>query len=175
MNTEELRLEIAKSQKAMRSKPWDSYFKYFNDSPAVMDGIFKNQKIRFTQPRALNDPLEFSPTFRFNNPDSAYRTYELDGLRLPSIELFFRVQIIESQINNYGILSVTKHPDSFDMWSHYSNGHKGFVIEFKEGFWQYPALKSRTGEQYPARKVEYVNDYSINLDKIADADGHISA
>ena len=88
---------------------------------------------------------------------------------MPSKELFYQVQLIESQINNYGILSLTEIPDSFEMWSQYSNGHKGFIIEFKEGFWQYPSMKSKEGKEYPVRKVEYVESYSINLDQIANA------
>ena len=30
----------------------------------------------------------------------------------------------------FGVLSVTPHPDNYLMWSHYSNSHKGFCIEF---------------------------------------------
>ena len=174
MNTEEFRKEIAKQQEKWNSKEFDSFFKYFSDNPDVIEGIFKKQKIRFTQPRALNDPLEFSPTFLFNDPDTAYQSYDLDGIRLPTIELFYRVQIIESQINHYGILSLTKIPDSFDMWSQYSNGHRGFIIEFKKDFWKYPSMKSTEGEKYRVRKVEYVENYSINLDELADGSGHIS-
>jgi len=175
MNTEEFRKAIAKEQEMWNSKEFDSFFKYFNDNKKVIESIFNKQKIRFTQPRALNDPLEFSPTFLFNDPDKAYQTYDLDGIQLPTMELFYRVQIIESQINHYGILSLTKIPDSFDMWSQYSNGHRGFIIEFKPDFWKHPSMKSAEGKEYQVRKVEYVEDYSINLDAIADGSGHISA
>lgn len=174
MNTEEFRKEIAKQHEIRNSKELASFFKYSSDSPYVIKDIFKNQKIRFTQPRALNDPLEFSPTFLFDDPDTAYQSYDLDGIQLPTKELFYRVQIIESRINHYGILSLTKIPDSFDMWCQYSNGHKGFLIEFKKDFWRYPSMKSTEGKEYPVRKVEYVENYSINLDEIADRSGHIS-
>lgn len=174
MNTEEFRRAVAKQQEEWNSKEFDSFFKYFSDNPDVIEGIFKQQKIRFTQPRALNDPLEFSPTMLFNDPETAYQTYDLKGLKLPSIELFYRVQIIESQINHYGILSLTKIPDFFDMWSQYSNGHKGFIIEFKADFWKHPSMKSTEGKEYPVRQVEYVDNYCINLDEIADCNGHIS-
>lgn len=30
----------------------------------------------------------------------------------------------------FGILSLTPHPDNYLMWSHYSNSHKGFCVEF---------------------------------------------
>jgi hypothetical protein len=173
VNAEELREKAAERQEKRNITELDTYFKYFSDDSRVIKGIFEDQKIRFTQPRALNDPLEFNPTILFNDPDKAYQSYDLDGVLLPSIELFFRVQIIESQINYYGILSLTKIPDSFDMWSQYSNGHKGFIIEFKPDFWQHPSMKSKEGEEYPVRKVEYVDNYSINLEEMADESGNI--
>lgn len=63
MNTEEFRKVIAEEQERWNSTKLDSYFKYLSDDSRVIKGIFEDQKIRFTQPRALNDPLEFSPTF----------------------------------------------------------------------------------------------------------------
>lgn len=83
------------------------------------------------------------------------------------------MQFIESQVNKYGILSLTQFPDSFDMWSQYSNGHRGFVIEFQPDFESRPCMKSGAGEEYPVRKVEYVDDYEINLDELVDGNGEI--
>lgn len=171
-NTEDIRQYIARQQKLIASTEFD-YFKYFSDHDKVMEGIFKYQKIRFTQPRAFNDPLEFNPTLRFHDNRSNYQIYDLDGIIFPSVQSFLRVQIIESQINAYGILSLTKIPDSFDMWSQYANGHRGFVIEFKEDFYRHPLMKSKTGDEYPVRKVEYVDDYAIYLDDLVDANKEI--
>lgn len=172
-NTEDIRQEIARQQELIASREFDSYFKYFSDHKKVMQGILEHQKIRFTQPRAFNDPLEFSPTMRFHDNQSNYQTYDLDGTIFPSVELFFRVQIIESQINSYGILSLTKIPDSFDMWSQYANGHRGFVIEFKDDFCHHPLMKSKTGDEYPVRKVEYVEDYAIYLEDLVNTNKEI--
>ncbi len=172
-STEDIRQVIARQQEQIASREFDSYFKYFSDKDEVMEGIFKEQKIRFTQPRVLNDPLEFSPTMRFHDNRSNYQLYDLDGNIFPSVEFFFRVQIIESQINAYGILSLTKIPDSFDMWSQYANGHRGFVIEFKDDFYRHPLMKSKAGDEYPVRKVEYVEDYAIYLEDLVDANKEI--
>jgi len=172
-NTEDIRQEIARQRQLFASREFDSYFKYFSDNEQVMQGIFKYQKVRFTQPRAFNDPLEFSPTIRFRDDPSNYQSYDLNGTKFPSVGRFYRVQIIESQINSYGILSLTKIPDSFDMWSQYANGHRGFVIEFKADFYRHPLMKSKTSDEYPPRKVEYVEDYSINLDELVDKNGFI--
>lgn len=174
MDAEDFRKAMDRRRSEWNSNEFPTYFKYFSDAQAVIDGVFRRNRMRFTQPRALNDPLEFNPTLVFNDLGTAHQTYELHGLRFPSIELFYHVQIIESQINHYGILSLTKFPDSFEMWSQYSNGHKGFVVEFKEDFWKYPSMKSREGKEYPVRKVRYTEDYSINLDEITDGSGTIS-
>ncbi len=172
-SAEDIRQEITRQHELIASREFDSYFKYFSDKDEVMEGIFKEQKIRFTQPRVLNDPLEFSPTMRFLDNRSNYQFYDLDGNIFPSVEFFFRVQIIESQINSYGILSLTKIPDSFDMWSQYANGHRGFVIKFKDDFYRHPLMKSKAGDEYPVRKVEYVDDYSICLDDLVDKNHEI--
>ena len=165
-SSEDIKKEIARQTKLYADGTFDSYFKYFSDDPKVIKGIFKKQKIRFTQPRVFNDPLEFNPTMRFNDYQSGYQSYDLNGLHFPSIALFFRVQIIESQINAYGVLSLTKIPNSFDMWSQYANGHRGFLIKLKDEFWHHTCMKSKAGEEYPVRKVDYVDDYSVNLEDL---------
>jgi len=171
--TKDIRQEIARQQELFASREFDSYFKYVSNTQQVMEGIFKHQRIRFTQPSAFNDPLEFRPTMRFHDDPSNHQRYEFQGIKLPSVEFFYRVQIIESQINSYGILSLTKVPDSFDMWSQYANGHRGFVIEFKDDFYRHPLMQSKTSDEYRPRKVEYVEDYSINLDDLVDKNGFI--
>lgn len=172
-SSKSIREEIITSQQKFDNVKWDSFFKYFSDDPQVIDGIFSKHHIRFTQPRALNDPLEFSPTIRFRENQFNYRYYKFDGLLLPSVETFTRVQLIESQINSYGILSLTKRPNSFNMWSQYSNGHRGFVVEFKPDFNSYEGMKSSSGKIYDVRKVNYVDEYLIRIEDIVDKDGFI--
>lgn len=172
-SAEDYRREITLQVEAYSRGNFDSYFKYLSDASPILESVFKKQVIRFTQPRALNDPLEFSPIMRFNNPADRYKYYELNGISLPSIESYYRVQIIESQVNLYGILSLTKVPNSFDMWSHYANGHRGFILEFKHELWNYPCMKSIAGDVYNVEKIEYVQDYAINLDQLVNKDKEI--
>ena len=153
---------------------FSSFFKYCSDNEKVINGIFRDNKIRFTQPAALNDPLEFNPTLKFSNPEYAHQLFELDGIKFPSLEQVYRVQIIESQINAFGILSLTKKPFSFDMWARYANGHKGFVLELKSDFYKHPCMKSRDGLEYPVREVEYDDEYILEIEKFVDETGTIS-
>ncbi len=142
------------------------YFKYFSDDIHVIDGIFRLNKIRFTQPWCLNDPLEFNPRSIFRCYDNKHIGYIIGEDYYPGDDFWYRIKHIESQINSYGLLSLTKIADSFDMWSRYANGHKGFLIEFKSSFNNMTCMKSKSGVSYPIKKVEYVDDYYINIDDI---------
>ena len=108
LSTHDINQEIDRQIELYAGGKFDSYFKYCSNKSEVLNCIFKNQKVRFTQPRALNDPLEFNPTMRFHDSEGKYQRYDLNGISFPSIELFFRIQAIESQINAYGILSLKK-------------------------------------------------------------------
>ena len=85
-----------------------NFFKYCGDDEKVINGIFKEHQIRFTQPAALNDPLEFNPIIRFKRSKGKYRNYIFDGILFPSEELRIRHQLIERQLNDFGILSLAK-------------------------------------------------------------------
>ena len=149
------------------------YFKYCSDDPKVINGIFRDHKIRFTQPAALNDPLEFNPIIRFENNGGNYISFSLNGILLPSEESRLRHRLIEQQINEFGVLSMTKNPDSYDMWSRYANGHKGFLIEFMSDFNKHPCMLSPRNKAYPVREVQYVDEYAISIDKLTNDEGQI--
>jgi len=88
-----------------------TYFKYLSDDPVVINGVFFKHKIRFTQPAALNDPLEYNSQIdlgeRHTNLNQRYK-YKVDIL--PSYNDWVRTQLIERFYNEFGILSLTKQP-----------------------------------------------------------------
>jgi hypothetical protein len=149
-----------------------TFCKYFSDDEKVIEGIFKENKIRFTQPAALNDPLEFNPILKFDDEIDYYR-YKINDILMMSKKDFYYAHLILYRINQYGVLSLTKTPDSFEMWSRYSNGHKGFLIEFKHDFNKFPGMLSKDGSEYPIKKVNYVDDYSISVDCFINQDGTV--
>lgn len=154
------------SQQSDESIELINFCKYVSDDLRVIDGIFKSKKIRFTQPSALNDPLEFNPTIKYQNINTQYNMYSLNGVLLPSADEHFKRKYILNQINQFGILSLTKIPDSFDMRNRYANGHKGIVIVFKEKFENDKTMHSSTGEQLPLKEAEYVEEYCLNLNDL---------
>ena len=141
-------------------------FKYVSDEPRVVDGIFRDHKIRFTQPAALNDPLEFNPAIRFDSEGNNFKKYKYQGIPMPSIHNWEHLNLIESRINKFGILSLTDNPFSFEMWCHYANGHKGFLIEFDILDKKKPTLQLSKGVNLKVHKVRYIKDYIINLDRL---------
>jgi len=145
-----------------------TYFKYFSDRN--IENVILKKTIRFTQPWMLNDPFEFNPVLLFDgNHEQDF--FSINGVLMPSINDFYRYQLIESQINDYGVLSLTKNPFSFDMWNYYANGHKGFIIELKPDFNNHESFKSKDKEIYPINAIDYIDKFEIDIAKLSNGEG----
>jgi Protein of unknown function (DUF2971) len=148
----------------------DSFGKYITNDDKIINGIFEYHKIRFTQPGALNDPLEFNPIIKFKRSKfNPYNKYVYDEVYFPDVGFFHYKAFIEPLINKYGVLSLTKVPDSFYMWNMYGNGHKGLFIEFSMDFNNHPCMLSIDKKPYEIKEVKYKDDYSIEVDQIVTA------
>ena len=148
----------------------NDYFKYISDDKDVINGIFRNHEIRFTQPAELNDPLEFKPQI-YSRSESVgfYKRYRYRGTHLPSHHFFLQGNIIQRYINDIGILSLTKQPLDYKMWNYYSNGHKGVVIGFKEDFLKHSCFQSNKDSSLKVTEIEYVKDYKVDVDDYKDS------
>lgn len=154
--------------KQIELKQLSTLFKYVSDESKVVEGIFRDHKIRFAQPAVLNDPLEFHPTIRFDSEDdNLFKRFQCHGEVMPSVHDWFWLNLIESRINEFGILSLTDNPYSFEMWCHYANGHKGFLIEFNIPDKTKPTLQLTEDVNLKLHKVRYVKDYAINIDRLS--------
>ncbi len=136
----------------------DSYGKYFSD--VRINNLFYEKKIRFTPPNEFNDPLEFKPTLKGK---TLHDVYIFQNRPYPSKADMITEGIIGNLSENYGVLSLTKVPDSFYMWSMYANGHKGFFVVFKDNFNLQPSLLDGN-LHYPIKKVNYTNNYCLNIE-----------
>ena len=139
------------------------YCKYVSNVPAVLEGLFVDHKIRFTQPAALNDPIDCHPLLNVPCELGQHTRYVVDGVHMPSANDWYHVQLIESRVNEFGILSLTKNPVSFDMWSKYANGHKGFLIELRSDFNTHKSMCSDVGVPYPLVPVRYCDSFELDL------------
>lgn len=150
-------------------KEIDTYLKYYSN--LSIEYLKENGiSVRFSPPWVLNDPLEFNPIIKVNQPNE-YKRYILDGVTFPSLNEWLRIQTVENKINDFGVLSLTKNLYSFDMWNYYANGHKGFIVEFKQNFNEFELLKSNDGKQYPIKKVTYVDTFAIDISMLSNNEG----
>lgn len=58
----------------------------------------------------------------------------------------------------FGILSLTQNPDNLLMWSHYSDSHRGFLIEFKERANFFDQQISEVDTIRKLKRVKYVTE-----------------
>ena len=94
--------------------------------------ILENKRIWFSTGESLNDPFEFS----FHLSEMYVNGVSIDAV---SLETAIR------DMKQLGVLSLSEINDNILMWSHYSESHTGFCIEFERtdsnelGNWDYCA------------------------------------
>lgn len=125
---------------------WVKTYKYLGTVSA--ECFLKNQTIRFSQPKAFNDPFELQPEFHITEGEerpcqfvihghhSSYEKYLLTNHTAKTQSQKLDVKDIVSQLSEkIGILCLTQAetlvPSNFLMWAHYAESHQGIVIEFK--------------------------------------------
>lgn len=126
-------------------------YKYLGKASAKI--FLENQTIRFSQPKAFNDPFELQPEFHLTDESfiegeerpckfvihdhqSSYEKYILTNRRIGTQSRKLDGKNIFSQLNDkVGILCLTQAetlmPANLLMWAHYAESHQGLVIEFK--------------------------------------------
>lgn len=140
--------------------------------------LLKNGDIslRFSQPSALNDPFDLSPTIDIDKKTShdlaeiiqektksksmyfldtnTGEPYERATLKQFGDSLYEKtVKIKKLREHNdlsIGVLSLSKNKKSTLMWSHYSKNHTGFMLEIENSF----ELKN-SNTQLKAQDVDY--------------------
>ena len=126
--------------------------------------VLKGCRIRFTQPSALNDPLDTKPsTAHYRNHKIFDIVNGVQQVQGPS-ELVDRVledqnADMDSEIrrffdDHYPFLSLSRKHDNLLMWSHYANYHRGFVIGFDA---ESPFFRNEN-ELHCLRDVVYSNE-----------------
>lgn len=146
-----------------------NFFKVVSDDDNVIKGIFKNNTIRFSQPWVLNDPLECRPEIEFDEEFEVDTKYIVDGVPFASFRELVEHDLIGSNFNQYGILSLSKHIPGIKMWNMYSNNHKGVTIVFKNGFHDrlfYQGVRCSSYKYFLFDKVNYCKKNSVKHDDL---------
>lgn len=111
-----------------------SLFKFIPPRP----DFFNNYLLRASNRSALNDPFEATPSFEFWADLCLRDGYTRFGGTRDEIISYLEVQPEKSVwaelgisfYQDYGIISLTETKDNLLMWSHYTDKHKGMVLEF---------------------------------------------
>lgn len=134
--------ELLKTAISQGSFPKKLY-KYRSITANTKD-IFKNNELWFALPSDFNDPFDFKIIDQGNYTKNEIKTYlHSKGIDLSKADALADQwylnpsgleTIIEgaksSAFNRRGVLCLSKVPDNILMWSHYSNGHQGYVLGF---------------------------------------------
>lgn len=123
-------------------------FKYMK--PDVAKIVLENKTIRFTCPSEFNDIYDAKPPYKFTNP--SINETEKSNLS----------EIFEGLAEDTIILSLSKTNKNLLMWGHYTDSHKGAVIEF------YPNaefLKYCTNVMYDNNILQFKENYNQYLEK----------
>jgi len=120
---------------------------------------FTHCELYFTEPGKFNDPFDCKPPFSINNySENDLREHfkkaflsicpEISNSKLETLveknahailndHRLFQPKIIDpfvstvSEVNaTLGVLCLSEKPDDILMWSHYTNGHRGLVLQF---------------------------------------------
>ncbi|MEW6419517.1 MAG: DUF2971 domain-containing protein [Nitrospirota bacterium] len=114
--------------------------------------IFTLNEVYFCSPKELNDPFDCKVDFTFDGcTDDDIRKFLEKGLkelnRESEIDKSFEyalnnktlwqqnakkqaIEILQPDIDKMGVLCFSEYRDDILMWAHYSDGHKGFCLEF---------------------------------------------
>jgi len=113
----------------------------FKFLPSERIAVLRDNRIRFTQPLALDDPFEFRPDVTFGEDDrkgiiamappgtseARKAAAALEGIKKKPRQMS---RWVEASSSLFGLLCLAQSPRSLAMWSYYAEGHRGFVIEF---------------------------------------------
>jgi hypothetical protein len=147
-----------------------------------LEEVFRDRKIYFPSPIQLNDPFECRPQIIYYRSASKIKAF-FEGQankRFPHFNRRLRReeerkaikrfksnqdQFIKASYDDFiqktGLYCVSQINDDLLMWSHYSNGHRGVVLEFdatKENtlFWE--ALDVHYDKEYPVVNIMEIGE-----------------
>lgn len=156
-------------------------YKYLGEKSALC--FLTKQSIRFSQPKAFNDPFEMQPEFWVTNQKLMGATttpckFVINGHQKLSEHYLIKdpgnvkklgavdTRKLVSDFNDIiSILCLTKAdtliPNNLLMWAHYAESHRGIVIEFNDSDFTSKAAKVKYSPQRPVidASLLFENEY----------------
>jgi hypothetical protein len=119
----------------------NTLYKYKPVNQFTMD-IIVSEKVFFPVPARFNNPFDTKCYFRSASGEDGIVAFTRHN-RLNDIQLF------QSELEKFGVLSLTARPQNTIMWSHYANVHKGICIGFER------SPENMLGKKENTSKVNY--------------------
>jgi hypothetical protein len=128
-------------------------YKYFSKAKYA-ECIFRHNELYFRNPKTFNDPFDCNPMLTskrdFNEedyvkfacqecPDNERQSCEVQAGKIyPTIDKNQKIKEfneiikkdLERSINEIRVLCLSENYNDILMWSHYADGHRGFVLQF---------------------------------------------
>lgn len=127
---------------AITAGEYPRYFYKYRDDSTYTDSIFKDLMMWFSAPQSFNDPFDcnLSETASHTQEDADhFLEHIMEGRSDREVWLSKGITIAKAEelltfskdkvLSSTGILCLSKKIDNILMWSHYTNCHKGLVIE----------------------------------------------
>ena len=164
----EIRLKALKMAQINNISEYESQYLYkyyaFND---YAEKIFTNNELYFPSPIEFNDPFDSKGIIEFKGTKQQQKEYLIDlhDRRFPGMDEVTKNEKINmiiqnGQLDNFepsshldelGVFCMSEINDNILMWSHYSDKHSGFCLEFDS----YSKFFGRS------QKVNYQVDYPV--------------
>jgi hypothetical protein len=135
-----------------------------------IERIFTHSELYFASPRQFNDPFDSKVQLSFHGTKQEWQQYLLELYKefqphLNREQRFAKVKMLmkkkrykrlpknmaNSYLDEIGVFSMSEKNDHILMWSHYSENHTGFCLEFR--------ATSDTPFFGQAQKVKYAESY----------------
>jgi hypothetical protein len=163
-------------------------YKYRAVNNRNIERMFRDNEIYMCDPNSFNDPFDCRPSITFHKSQFKREKYFREVLKKRNpdakrgqLKKLVRTSLVNKKLNTpghlediykgfvseFGIYCLSEIADDILMWSHYSESHKGFCVQFKADvtlslFWE--TFKVRYQEDFPVinimemgKGVEFIN------------------
>ena len=151
-------------------------YKYQSCTDKALENL-GNRNLWFSKPENFNDPFDCNINFTITDVSEENSTALLNDMGVPEIRkreidqddvvlmaLNATEVVKRKQWTQLGVACFSEHYDNILMWSHYTEGHQGYCLEFDTNFSPFKPEKTKT-----LLKVDYpeLNSYpSLSLNDI---------
>lgn len=130
----------------------------------ILEHIFEQKTLRFSSPLAFNDPFELRPYISEIIDETRHPVVSKVSQHINNIgksNQFYYNSIIKPLLPDIGILSLSETHTNLVMSAHYTNSHKGIVLEIDESHPFFHTDPQKSSLLYSVQKVNYIDERPV--------------